>query len=461
MCPTVLLGVGVGPLALERPADERACAFLGLRVDALLHLERLLDSAGKREVIAIPRALSRWLFVELLDLRHVARPFRRIDDVLLHDRPDPIRGRIDVDFLSQSRHPAIINRVSDAGIPARPARSRGLGALRHRNYRLFVSGQIISTVGTWMQSVAMPWLSLELTHSGLLVGLVLATQFTPVLLGSQFGGIVADRYHKRNVLLTTQSLFTLPSFALFALSATGHAQYWMVLVAAAATGTINLFDVPARQAFVIEMVGRHGLINAIALNSSVFNAAAVIGPSIAGLIIGAVGVPLCFLANSVSYLAAVGAVLMMKDLPAIATQRPTPPLLARIAQGASYARHGPVIGMLLVAVAVFSLFAMNRLTLIPLFADQVLHVGARGFGFLMGAMGLGALFGALTLAYSSSLAANPAAVLDGLDLGGGAARLFGVEGLWAVAGRPVRRGLLPDLVRGHRQQPHPDHRAGQ
>src|SRR6202023_1823559 len=192
-----------------------------------------------------------------------------------------------------------------------------LGALRHRNYRLYLTGQIISTIGTWMQSVALPWLALELTHSGLLVGLVLAAQFTPVLLGSQFGGVVADRYRKRTVLLFTQGLFTLPSFALFALAATGHAQYWMVLVAAAATGTINLFDVPARQSFVIEMVGKQDLMNAIALNSSVFNLAAVVGPAVAGLLIAAVGVPTCFLANSVSYLAAVVALLLMKDLPIV------------------------------------------------------------------------------------------------------------------------------------------------
>src|ERR1700704_3546552 len=128
------------------------------------------------------------------------------------------------------------------------------GALRHRNYRLFLTGQIISTVGTWMQSVAMPWFALQLTHSGLLVGLVLAAQFMPVLLGSQLGGVVADRYRKRSVLLATQSLFIIPSLALFALSATGQAQYWMVIVAAFATGAINLFDVPCRQAFVIEMV---------------------------------------------------------------------------------------------------------------------------------------------------------------------------------------------------------------
>ncbi len=282
-----------------------------------------------------------------------------------------------------------------------------LGALRHRNYRLYLTGQIISTVGTWMQSVAMPWLALQLTHSGLLVGLVLAAQFTPVLLGSQFGGVVADRYRKRTVLLVTQGLFTLPSFALFALSATDHAQYWMVLVAAVATGTINLFDVPARQSFVIEMVGRQDLMNAIALNSSVFNAAAVVGPSIAGVLIATVGVPLCFLANSVSYLAAVGALLLMRDLPAVVPERHEQPWLARIAQGAAYARKEPVVGMLLVAVAVYSLFAMTRLTLVPLFADQVLHVGAQGFGFLLSSMGLGALVGALTLAFTPSLGADP------------------------------------------------------
>jgi MFS family permease len=180
----------------------------------------------------------------------------------------------------------------------------------------------------------------------------------------------------------------------------------MVIIAALATGTINLFDVPARQSFVIEMVGRQDLMNAIALNSSVFNGASVIGPAVAGVIIGVAGVPICFLANSVSYLAAIGALLLMRDLPAVVRQRHDQPWLAQILQGASYARHEPTVGMLLVAVAVFSLFAMNRLTLIPLFADEVLHVGAQGFGFLLGSMGLGALAGALTLAFDPS-ASNP------------------------------------------------------
>jgi MFS family permease len=282
-----------------------------------------------------------------------------------------------------------------------------LGALRHRNYRLFLTGQIISTVGTWMQSVAMPWLALQLTHSALLVGLVLAAQFLPVLVAGPLGGVIADRYRKRNILLATQALFMVPSFALFALSATEHTQYWMVIVAAFATGTINLFDMPARQAFVIEMVGRQDLMNAIALNSSVFNASAVIGPAVAGLVIAAVGVPICFLANSVSYLGAIAALLLMRDLPNIVPHHVEQPFLSRLAEGASYARREPVVGLLLIAVAVFSLFAMNRLTLIPLFAEQVLHVGAHGFGFLLASMGLGALVGALTLAFFPGFGADP------------------------------------------------------
>src|SRR6202011_2962416 len=274
----------------------------------------------------------------------------------------------------------------DADVETPRTPPRVLGALRHRNYRLFLTGQIISTVGTWMQSVAMPWLALELTHSGLLVGLVLAAQFLPVLVGGPVAGVVADRYRKRNVLLASQSLFTIPSFALFAISATGHAQYWMVIVAAFATGTINLFDVPARQSFVIEMVGRRDLMNAIALNSSVFNASAVIGPAIAGLVIAAVGVPVCFLVNSVSYLAAIGALLLMRDLPSAVPHRKDLSFTTRLAEGLSYARREPVVGMLLVAVAVFSLFAMNRLTLMPIFASQVLKVGAHGYGFLLASM---------------------------------------------------------------------------
>ena len=297
----------------------------------------------------------------------------------------------------------MIPRVAEARVPP----PRMLGALRHRNFRLYLTGQIISTAGTWMQSVAMPWLALQLTHSAFLVGLVLATQFLPVLVGGPLGGVVADRYPKRNVLLATQALFIAPAFTLFTLSATGHAQYWMVLVAAFLVGTVNLFDVPARQSFVIEMVGRQDLMNAIALNSSVFNLAAVIGPSIAGVLIALVGLPFCFLVNSGTYLASITALSQMRDLPSVAPQRQDLPFMKRLVEGASYARRETVVGMLLVAVAVFSLFAMNRLTLIPLFADGVLHAGARGFGFLLSSMGFGALAGALTLAFFPRFGADP------------------------------------------------------
>jgi MFS family permease len=281
--------------------------------------------------------------------------------------------------------------------PARATRP-GLGALRHRNYRLFFTGQVISTVGTWMQSIAQSWLVLQLTHSGFLLGVVMACQFTPMLIAGPFGGVVADRFPKRRVLLVTQSVFMLPAFALFVLSFTHLVQFWMVVIAAFALGAINVFDVPSRQAFVIEMVGREDLMNAIALNSSVWNAAAVAGPAVAGLVIAAVGVPICFLANSVSYLGAVGALLLMRNLPVLVRDRVREPTLQSIRAGARYALHEPVVGMMLVAVAAFSLFAMNRLTLIPLFADGVLHVGAAGFGFLMGFLGAGAMVGALTLA---------------------------------------------------------------
>ena len=282
--------------------------------------------------------------------------------------------------------------------PPAERRRLGMGALRHRNYRLYFAGQVISTVGTWMQSVAMPWLALTLTHDPFHVGLVLATQFTPMLVAGQFGGLLADRFPKRRILVCTQLAFILPAAVMYFLTAQHLAQYWMVLVAALAVGSINVIDVPSRQAFVIEMVGREDLLNAIALNSTIFNGSAVIGPSIAGIIIGLVGVPICFLTNAVSFLGSVGALLLMTNLPALTTTRQGGSALARIREGLDYSRRDPVVGTLLLNVAVFSLFAMNRFTLLPIFADQVLHIGAAGFGFLTASQGVGALVGALSLA---------------------------------------------------------------
>jgi MFS family permease len=283
--------------------------------------------------------------------------------------------------------------------PAVPERRRrALGALRHRNYRLFFTGQVISQVGTWMQSIALPWLVLILTHNDFLVGLTLAFQFLPMLGLGPLGGIVADRFPKRRILLVTQAAYMVPSGFLFLVTQFGVAQYPMVLAAAFAVGMINVFDVPARQAFSIEMVGREDLMNAIALNSSVFNGAAVVGPSVAGVLIGFLGVKLCFLINSLSFLGPIAGLLLMSNLPRLVRdEERASSVWERIREGAAYARHDRLVGTLLLTVAVFSMFAMNRLTLIPLFAEKVLHVGASGFGFLMAALGLGALSGALSL----------------------------------------------------------------
>lgn len=282
---------------------------------------------------------------------------------------------------------------------AAPSRRRVLGALRHRNYRLFFGGQLVSTVGTWMQSIAQPWLALQLTHSGLLVGLALAVQFLPMLVAGPFGGLVADRFPKRRVLRVTQAAFIVPALFLFAISYTHVATYPMVLAAALMWGMIQVVDVPTRQAFAIEMVGREDLLNAIALNSSIWNAAAVVGPAAAGALIAVVGVPPCFLLNAVSYGAVLVSLTLMRNLPGLLPDSERLPMGARIVEGARYVRRDPLVSSLLVVTATFSLFAMNRLALIPLFAEQVLHIGAVGFGLLMGAQGLGALTGALTLAF--------------------------------------------------------------
>jgi MFS family permease len=277
-----------------------------------------------------------------------------------------------------------------------------LGALRHRNYRLFFGGQLVSTIGTWMQSIAQPWLVLQLTHSALLVGLALAMQYLPMLVAGPFGGLVADRFPKRRVLQVTQAAFIVPAVFLYAATATHTVTYPMVLGCAFVWGVIQVVDVPTRQAFAIEMVGREDLMNAIALNSSIWNSAAVIGPSLAGVVIAAAGVPLCFLLNAVSYLAAIASLAMMRNLPSLLPGGGRQRMFQQVVEGARYVRADPVVFSLLLVAGSFSMFAMNRLTLVPLFSEQVLHAGAAGFGFLMAAQGLGAMTGALTMAFVPS-----------------------------------------------------------
>src|SRR5216684_143232 len=190
---------------------------------------------------------------------------------------------------------------------------RAFLALRHRNYRLFWFGQMISLIGTWMQSIGQAWLVLELTHSAWLLGVVGALQFLPVMLLSLFGGVLADRLPKRKVLLFTQSFAALQATVLWVLLATGEVQLWHVLVLATLLGLTNSLDMPTRQAFVVEMVGREDLPNAIALNSSLFNMARILGPGLGGLLIAWLGVAPLFLLNAISFLPVIAGLFMIRD----------------------------------------------------------------------------------------------------------------------------------------------------
>src|SRR5436305_1278266 len=286
---------------------------------------------------------------------------------------------------------------------------RAFLALRHRNYRLFWFGQLISLIGTWMQTIGQAWLVLELTHSAWLLGVVGALQFLPVMLLSLFGGVLADRLPKRRVLLFTQSFAMLQAMVLWILVASGHIQVWEVLVLASLLGLTNSFDMPTRQAFVVEMVGREDLPNAIALNSSVFNMARVVGPGLGGLIIAFLGIAPLFLLNAISFVPVIVglALIRMNELHALAKRTTTSgetskqSTLQSLREGLSYVVHTPSILLIIAVIGVISLFGINFNVILPLFATDVLHSGALGFGFLSAAFGFGSLCSALWLAWGN------------------------------------------------------------
>lgn len=270
-------------------------------------------------------------------------------------------------------------------------------AFKHRNYRIFFAGQLVSLVGTWMQSVAQSWLVYQLTGSATLLGLVGFCGQIPVLVLATFGGAVADATDRRRILLATQTASMLLALTLSALTFTGVVQVWHVFTLAALLGVSNAFDIPARQSFVVEMVGREDLPNAIALNSSMFNGARIVGPAVAGLLVARVGEAWCFLLNGASYVAVIVGLLMISVAPRERTPR-TLSGLAHAAEGFRYvARTRPIRGLLMM-LGLTSLFGMPYAVLMPIFADQILGGGAQGLGLLMGASGIGALGAAVTLA---------------------------------------------------------------
>jgi len=298
--------------------------------------------------------------------------------------------------------------------PADRSRLPVLAPLRHRNLRLFFTGQGISLIGSWMQTVGQAWLVLTITHSPFLLGVINALQWFPVLLFSLPAGVVVVRVPKRTLIMCTQALFLLLALALGLLTTTGYVRYWHVAVLAALIGTVNAFDVPARQAFIVEMVGgTEDLTGAIALNSSVFNGARLIGPGLAGLMIAAWGVGVAFLANAGSFLAVLAALAAMRVVVPTVRVVPGTGLLMHIAEGVGFVRSTTTILRVLVTLGVLSLFAMNFNVFVPVLARTQLHLGASGFGFLMAAQGCGALIGSLLVAGTSMRGPRPAYLLWG------------------------------------------------
>ncbi len=269
-------------------------------------------------------------------------------------------------------------------------------ALRHRNYRLFFVGQLLSLTGTWMQSVAQGWLVLRLSDSPALLGLVAAAASLPVLLFSLPAGTLVDRVSKHRLLITTQLIAMLLAAILAVLTLSGLVQVWHVIALAALLGTVNAVDGPARQAFTVEMVGREDLLNAIALNSSIFNGARTLGPAVAGMVVALIGEGPAFALNAASFLFVIAGLLMMRLPPYHAPARARRG--GQLREGLGYIRSEPRVRALLIQAGAISLFCFVHIPLLPVFARDILGIGASGLGALSSASGLGALTAALLLA---------------------------------------------------------------
>lgn len=269
--------------------------------------------------------------------------------------------------------------------------------LRHRNFRLFWFGQTLSLVGTWMQTMAQGWVALELSNSAFLVGLVAAAQSLPVLLFSLHAGALVDRTDKLKLVLAGQVAFALQAFALWWFMWSGHMTIGWLLALATVNGLITAVEIPARQSFVIELVGREDLPGAIALNSSGFNLARIVGPSIGAIVIAKLGLSWCFGLNALSYVAVLAGLMLIR-LPAwVAPEHLSPPLEG-IKEGVRYMLDTPSIAALMRIVTVYSVLGVPYLTLMPVMARDRMGLGADGYGALLACVGVGGLAGALGLA---------------------------------------------------------------
>jgi MFS family permease len=340
----------------------------------------------------------------------------------------------------------------------------GIGALAHRNFRLFFYGQGVSLIGTWMQSVALGWLVLDLTNSAFAVGLNQALRSFGVLLFTLYAGIVVDRVDKRRLIVLTQLLQMGEALALGVLVLAKVIAVWQVMALAVGFGIVNAFDIPARQAFLVELVGKDDLVSAIAVNSSMFNAARIVGPAVAGVVIGVAGVGLCFLLNGVSYIAVIWGLLAMR-LPPFERRPAAESAWEGFRMGVRFIRSDRRVLTLVLLVAVMSVFGYPFLVLMPVFARDVLHRGAAGYGALMASVGVGAMLGALALAVAGARVPKGSTMLAGaaafcaLLIAFTAARSFGLNlVLLALVGcamivttalaNTMLQTLVPDALRG-------------
>lgn len=275
-------------------------------------------------------------------------------------------------------------------------------SLRHKNFRLYWIGMCISLIGTWMQNIAQPWLAYSLTDSPLLLSLVGIMQFLPMFIFSLFAGVLIDRIPKKKILFFTQSASLVITLALALLVWVGYVRYWHILVASAALGFVNTLDMPARQAFVIEMVGKEDLINAIALNSSAFNIARVIGPALAGLVMSTLGVAACFYVNSISFAAVIIVLIFIKPLPMQTVHKMGKNVVQNIKDGLQYVLRSVTLSKTILTVLIVGTFAMNFNVLVPVFSKVILNQGEAGFGLLMSFMGIGSFLGAMFVAWLSN-----------------------------------------------------------
>jgi MFS family permease len=274
-------------------------------------------------------------------------------------------------------------------------------ALQHRNFRLYFTGQLISVAGTWMQTVAQAWLVYELSHSELMLGIVGFAAAIPALLVSPWAGVVVDRVNKRNLIVVTQASAMILAFILAALTFAGIVQVWEIVILAALLGLVNAFDGPARQSFVVEMVGREDLPNAIALNSMMFNGARVIGPALGGILLATVGTAWCFFINGLSFLVVIACLLLMRLTPRTQILQIGSPW-SDMKHGLRYVLLHRNIFALLTLALIFSVFGISYTTLLPAFVNRVLRVEATGYGLLNAFIGVGAVCGALIMARNTN-----------------------------------------------------------